>query len=57
MLDYTTVQPNHPEFGKLSSAFFKAIQSVEMGEYTPEQAVKWLEEQVKNDIKEIVFVN
>ncbi|MCG0275720.1 MAG: extracellular solute-binding protein [Thermosediminibacteraceae bacterium] len=57
MLDYTTVQPNHPEFGKLSNALFKAIQSVEMGEYTPEQAVKWLEEQVKNDIKEIMFVN
>lgn len=57
MLDYTTVQPNHPEFSKLSSALFKAIQAVEMGEYTPDRAVEWLEEQVKNDIEEIVFVN
>ncbi|MDN5332293.1 MAG: inositol-phosphate transport system substrate-binding protein [Tepidanaerobacteraceae bacterium] len=57
MLEYTTVQPNHPEFGKFSNAFFKAIQSVEMGENTPEQAVKWLEEQVRNDIKNIIFIN
>lgn len=55
MLEYTTVQPNHPEFGKFSNAFFKAIQSVEMGENTPEQAVKWLEEQVRNDIKDSDF--
>ncbi|AYO30085.1 extracellular solute-binding protein [Biomaibacter acetigenes] len=57
MLNYTTVQPNHPEFGKFTSAFFKAIQAVEMGEYDPEQAVNWLEEQLKNDVKDMVFVD
>jgi len=57
MLDYTKLQPNHHEFGKFTSAFFKAVQSVEIGEYNPEEAVSWLEEQVKNDIEEIEFVS
>ncbi|WP_058486842.1 sugar ABC transporter substrate-binding protein [Defluviitalea phaphyphila] len=57
MLDYTTIQPNHPEMSKLTSALFKAIQGVEMGEYNPDQAIEWLEEQVKNDIEDIEFIN
>lgn len=57
MLDYTTLQPNHPEFGKFTDAFFKAVQAVEMGEYDPEQAVSWMEEQVKNDIEDIEFLD
>jgi len=57
MLDYTKLQPNHHEFGKFTSALFKAIQSVEIGEYDPEKALNWLEEQVKNDIDEIEFID
>lgn len=57
MLNYTTIQPNHPEFGKLTSAFFKAIQAIEIGEYDAEQALNWMENQVKNDIKNIVFTD
>jgi len=57
MLDYTRIQPNHHEFSKFTNALFKAIQSVEIGEYDPDKALSWLEEQVKNDIEEIEFIN
>jgi len=57
MLEYTKLQPNHPEFGKFTSALFKAIQSVEIGEYDPDKALNWMEEQVKNDIEDVEFIN
>lgn len=57
MLEYTRLQPNHHEFGKFTSLLFKAIQAVEIGEYDPEKALIWLEEQVRNDIEEIEFIN
>lgn len=56
MLEYTTLQPNHPEVGKLTSAFFKAVQAVEIGEKDVNEALTWLEQQVKNEVEDIIFV-
>jgi len=50
MLDYTTTQPNTPLWGKYTGTLYKAIQAVELGKQTPEEAVEWMEEQLKNDI-------
>lgn len=50
MLDYTTTQPNTPLWGKYTGVLYKAVQAVELGKQSPEEAVKWMEEQLKNDI-------
>lgn len=50
MLDYTTTQPNTPLWSKYTGALYKAVQAVELGKQSPEKAVEWMEEQLKNDI-------
>ncbi|MBY6273535.1 MAG: ABC transporter substrate-binding protein [Bacillaceae bacterium] len=50
MLDYTTFLPNHEGFPKYSKALFDAIQAVELGKKTVDQALKDMEVQLKNDL-------
>jgi inositol-phosphate transport system substrate-binding protein len=50
MTDYTTFLPNHEDFPKYSKAVFTAIQAVELGKKKPEEALKDLEVQLKNDL-------
>jgi inositol-phosphate transport system substrate-binding protein len=50
MSEYTTFLPNHEGFNKYSGAVYKAIQAVELGKKTPDQAIKDLEAQLKNDL-------
>ncbi|GMB09738.1 carbohydrate ABC transporter substrate-binding protein (CUT1 family) [Thermolongibacillus altinsuensis] len=50
MTEYTTFLPNHEGFPKYSKAVFNAIQAVELGKKTPEEALKDLEVQLKNDL-------
>lgn len=50
MSEYTTFLPNHEGFPKYSNAVFTAIQAVELGKKAPEDALKDLETQLKNDL-------
>lgn len=50
MSDYTTFVPNHEGFNQYSGAVYKAIQAVELGKKNPDQAMKDLEAQLKNDL-------
>lgn len=50
MSEYTTFLPNHEDFPKYSKAVFDAIQAVELGKKSVEQALKDLEVQLKNDL-------
>lgn len=50
MTNYTTFLPNHNGFPQYSKAIFNAIQAVELGKKTPEQALQDLETQLKNDL-------
>ncbi|MFC6602743.1 extracellular solute-binding protein [Ectobacillus funiculus] len=50
MSDYTTFLPNSNGFPKYSKAVFSAIQAVELGKKKPEEALKDLEVQLKNDL-------
>jgi inositol-phosphate transport system substrate-binding protein len=52
MSDYTTFLPNHEGYPKYSNALFTAIQAVELGKKTPEDALKDLETQLKNDLSD-----
>ncbi|GAW92369.1 sugar ABC transporter substrate-binding protein [Calderihabitans maritimus] len=55
-LEYTTTQPTHPEYGKFKSGLYKAIQAVELGKQKPEEALNWLEDQLKNDLGDALEV-
>ncbi|MGP7817379.1 sugar ABC transporter substrate-binding protein [Niallia sp. 01092] len=50
MSEYTTFLPNHEAYPKYSKAVFNAIQAVELGKKKPEDAMKDLETQLKNDL-------
>jgi inositol-phosphate transport system substrate-binding protein len=56
MLDYTTFLPNHADFNKYADAYFKAIQSVELGKNTPEEALADMEVQLQNDLGDEIIV-
>ena len=43
MLDYTTTLPNHAKWSLYHRAVYDAIQAVETGAMTPEDALEWLE--------------
>ena len=46
MLERSTFMPNHPDFGRYNGILFKALQGVETGRLTPEEAVDFLEEEM-----------
>lgn len=50
MTNYTTFLPNSDAFPKYSKAVFNAIQAVELGKKTPENAMNDLEVELKNDL-------
>ncbi|WAA13784.1 sugar ABC transporter substrate-binding protein [Fervidibacillus halotolerans] len=56
MLDYTTFLPNHADFNKYGDAYFNAIQSVEIGKKTPEEALKDMEVQIQNDLGDTIII-
>ncbi|MCP1136206.1 extracellular solute-binding protein [Paenibacillus polysaccharolyticus] len=47
MLDYTTYLPNNENFIKYQDIFYKAIQAVELGKLSPEDAVKNMDSELK----------
>jgi inositol-phosphate transport system substrate-binding protein len=56
MTNYTTFLPDNEGFPKYSTAVFNAIQAVELGKKTPEDALKDLEAELKNDLGDNLIV-
>ena len=56
MLEYTTFVPNHEDFPAYSQAVFEAIQAVELGKKTVEEAMADLEVQLKNDLGDQLII-
>lgn len=52
MLDYTTFLPNDDKYVKYSSIYFKAIQNVEKGKFSPKLAADYMEKELKEQFKE-----
>ena len=50
MLARSTFIPNHPDFGRYNGILFKALQGVETGRLTPEEAVEFLEDEMSNEL-------
>jgi inositol-phosphate transport system substrate-binding protein len=50
MLGRSTFMPNHPDFGRYNGILFKALQGVETGRLSPEEAVEFLEEEMTNEL-------
>ena len=50
MLARTTFMPNHPEFGRYNGILFKALQGVETGRLSPEEAIEFLEDELSNEL-------
>jgi inositol-phosphate transport system substrate-binding protein len=49
MLKYTKLTPIHPDYPLLADIFADAVNKVLMGEMTPKQAIKYIEEKIKAD--------
>ncbi|MCD5406222.1 MAG: extracellular solute-binding protein [Desulfotomaculum sp.] len=56
MIEYTTFQPNHPDFVSYGGAFYKAIQAVQLGRKTPAEALDAMEAQIKSDIGDNIII-
>ena len=52
--NYSNFLPNDPQLGKFSKILKDASQNVFIGEMTPDEAVKWMEEQFKLNIDNYV---
>ena len=42
--------PNHPDFGQYNGILFKALQGVETGRLSPQDAVDFLEDELSNEL-------
>ncbi len=51
MLAFTTFIPNHEEFGKYDQIIYEAIQAVETGRLTAEQALQFVDTQMRAQIR------
>lgn len=56
MLEYTMTQPNTPRWNNFTTALYKAVQAVELGQQTPKEAVGWMEEQLKHDLGDQLLI-
>ncbi|MDK2840356.1 MAG: inositol-phosphate transport system substrate-binding protein [Thermosipho sp. (in: thermotogales)] len=56
MLDYTITQPNTPLWAQYTGTLYKAVQAVELGKYSPKEAVEWMVGQLKNDVGDMLEV-
>ena len=48
-------QPNTPRWN-ITTALYEAVQAVELGQQTPEEAVGWMEEQLKHDLGDQLLI-
>jgi inositol-phosphate transport system substrate-binding protein len=56
MLARATFIPNHPEFGRYNGVLFKAIQGVETGRLSPDDAIDFLEDELSNELGDSIEV-
>jgi inositol-phosphate transport system substrate-binding protein len=56
MLARSTFMPNHPDFGRYNGILFKGLQGVETLRMTPDEAVKFLEDELKNELGDKVKI-
>jgi inositol-phosphate transport system substrate-binding protein len=56
MLARSTFIPNHPDFGRYNGILFKALQGVETGRLSPDEAVAFLEDELTNELGDKVMV-
>lgn len=56
MLARSTFIPNHPDFGRYNGVLFKALQGVETGRLTPDEAIEFLEDELTNELGDKVLV-
>lgn len=52
MLARTTFIPNNPDFGRYNGILFKALQGVETGRLSPDDAIDFLEDELSNELKD-----
>lgn len=50
MLGRATFIPNHPDFGRYNGILFKALQGVETGRLSPDEAINFLEDELTNEL-------
>ncbi len=50
MLPDTSFMPSHPDFAKYNAVLFKALQGVETGRLSPEDAVAFLQDELQSEI-------
>jgi inositol-phosphate transport system substrate-binding protein len=56
LLARSTFIPNHPEFGRYNGVIFKALQGVETGRLTPDEAVEFLVDEATNELGDELMV-
>ncbi|HET6469791.1 MAG TPA: extracellular solute-binding protein [Geminicoccaceae bacterium] len=56
MLARSTFIPNHPDFGRYNGLLFQALQGVETGRLTPDEAIEFLEDEMTNELGDRVTV-
>lgn len=56
LLEYSTFIPNHEDFGKYDQTIYEAIQAVETNRLTPEQALQFVETQMRAQIRDQLLV-
>ena len=50
MLARSTFMPNNPDFGRYNGLLFKALQGVETGRLSPDDAIDFLEDEMSNEL-------
>ena len=56
MLARSTFIPNHPDFGRYNGILFKALEGVETGRLTPDEAIDFLEDEMTSELGDSVMV-
>lgn len=56
LLEYTTFIPNHEDFSKYDQVIYESIQGVETKRLTPEQALQFVETQMRSQIRNQLVV-
>jgi inositol-phosphate transport system substrate-binding protein len=50
LLPDTSFMPNNPDFPKYNAVLFKALQGVETGRLSPEDAVSFLQDELQSEL-------
>jgi inositol-phosphate transport system substrate-binding protein len=56
MMARSTFIPNHPDFGRYNGILFKALEGVETGRLSPDEAIGFLEDEMTSELGDAVMV-